>query len=177
MRIFNAAMDLFQEHGYRETTIADICAAAGIARATFFLHFPLKSALVLDWSRTIAAEWTEHRLRLPKMTPIEMLEQWMEFIFTREVPPAVALPMLDEFQQDFGESDPEFTAPGTMLGEAVRLIAAAQRSRELTQEIPAHELGWHFHRTMSAYALNDQGSKEHRAAMAWRLFAHGAAGA
>lgn len=100
----------------------------------------------------------------------------MEFIFTRDVPPAVALPMLDEFQQDFGEGDPQFTAPGTMLGEAFRLITAAQRTQELAQDIPAYELVWHFHRIMSAYALNDQGSIEQRASMAWRLFAHGAAG-
>ncbi|MGE0385986.1 MAG: TetR/AcrR family transcriptional regulator, partial [Gammaproteobacteria bacterium] len=73
-------MHLFQKHGYSETTVADICAAADIARATFFLHFPTKSALLLDWSRTMAAEWTDRRLRSPKMTPSETLRQLLEFI-------------------------------------------------------------------------------------------------
>ena len=173
-RIYEAAMLLFQERGYRETTIAEICEAAGIARATFFLHFPLKSALVLEWSRMMAAEWSEHHLMLPQLTPSGTLKQLLEFIATRGVPPMIALPLLDEFQRDFGEDHPEFTAPGTVLGEAVRLIVAAQRKRELTREIPARELSMHFHRTISAYTLIAKGSIDERVTRAWRLFAHGA---
>jgi AcrR family transcriptional regulator len=174
-RIYDAAMHLFEKHGYRETTVADICAAADVARATFFLHFPLKSALLLELSRTMAAEWTDHRLRLPKLTPSGTLRQLLEFIVTREVPPEVASPLLDEFRQDLGEDHPLLTAPGTMLGEVVRLVAAAQRKRELTRDIPARELGMHFHRITSAYVLVAKGSIDQRVARAWRLFAHGAA--
>lgn len=72
-RIFDAAMRLFEERGYRETTVADICTAADVARATFFLHFPLKSALVLELSRAMAAEWLEHRRGLQEASPSETL--------------------------------------------------------------------------------------------------------
>lgn len=174
-RIYDTAMHLFQKHGYSETTVADICAAADIARATFFLHFPTKSALLLDWSRTMAAEWTDRRLRSPKMTPSETLRQLLEFIVTRAVPPEVALPFLDEFRQDFGGDNPQLDAPGTMLGEIIRLIAAAQRKRELTRDLSARELGMHLHWIMYAHVLDAKGSVEQRAARAWRLFAHGAA--
>jgi AcrR family transcriptional regulator len=36
------AMGLFLEHGFEETTVGDICAAAEISRATFFRYFPSK---------------------------------------------------------------------------------------------------------------------------------------
>jgi AcrR family transcriptional regulator len=174
-RIFDAAMRLFEERGYRETTVADICAAADVARATFFLHFPLKSTLLLELSRAMADEWAEHRLGLPEGTPSETLRQLLEFIVSRQVRPAVASPLLDEFRQDLGEDHPMLTAPGTVLGEVVRLVAAAQRKGELTRDIPARELGLHFHRITSAYVLVAKGSREQRAARAWRLFIHGAA--
>jgi AcrR family transcriptional regulator len=174
-RIFNAAMRLFEERGYRQTTVADICAATDIARATFFLHFPLKSALILELSRAMAAEWAAHRLRLPEATPSETLRQLLEFIMSRDVSRDVATSLLDEFRQDFGEDHSLVTAPGTMLGEVVRLVAAAQRKRELTRDIPARELGLHFHRVTSAYVLAAKGSRRQRAARAWRLFALGAA--
>lgn len=174
-RIFEAAMRLFEERGYRETTVADICAAADVARATFFLHFPLKSALVLELSRAMAGDWAAHRAALPKATPSETLRQLLEFIVSREVSPEVASPLLDEFRQDLGEDHALLVAPGTMLGEVVRLVAAAQRRRELTRDIPARELGLHFHRITSAYVLVARGSRKQRAARAWRLFAHGAA--
>ena len=174
-RIFDAAMRLFEEHGYRETTVADICAAADVARATFFLHFPLKSALILELSRAMATEWGTHRRGLPEATPSETLRQMLEFIVSREVSPEVASPLLDEFRQDLGEDHALLTARGTMLGEVVSLVAAAQRKRELTRDIPARELGLHFHRITSAYVLAARGSRKQRAARAWRLFAHGAA--
>lgn len=37
------AFDLFDEQGFERTTIADIAAAAGIARRTFFHYFPSKN--------------------------------------------------------------------------------------------------------------------------------------
>lgn len=36
------AMALFVEHGFEETTVDDICAAAEISRSTFFRYFPSK---------------------------------------------------------------------------------------------------------------------------------------
>ncbi len=36
------AMALFLEHGFEETTVDDICAAAEISRSTFFRYFPSK---------------------------------------------------------------------------------------------------------------------------------------
>jgi AcrR family transcriptional regulator len=47
-RLALSALDLFEEHGYEETSVADIAAAAGVTQMTFFRHFPTKDRVLLD---------------------------------------------------------------------------------------------------------------------------------
>jgi len=46
-RILDALLDRIGEHGYAATTVADITAAAGISRTTFYEQFPNKEAAFL----------------------------------------------------------------------------------------------------------------------------------
>ncbi len=41
-RLVRAALDLFTEHGYSNTTVAEIADRAGLTKTTFFRHFPDK---------------------------------------------------------------------------------------------------------------------------------------
>lgn len=43
----SVAQDLFLEHGYEETTVDQIAAAAGMSKRTFFRYFPSKDDLVI----------------------------------------------------------------------------------------------------------------------------------
>jgi AcrR family transcriptional regulator len=47
-RIAEAALDLFVQQGYVETTIDQIAAAAGVGRRTVFRHFETKEAILFD---------------------------------------------------------------------------------------------------------------------------------
>ena len=47
-RITSAALSLFLEHGFDETTVAEISAAAGVSEMTFFRYFKSKDSVVLD---------------------------------------------------------------------------------------------------------------------------------
>src|SRR5262245_18306963 len=55
-QIFSAAMELFRSHGFGAVTIEQVCAAADVAKGTFFLHFSSKAALLGEWNRALAAE-------------------------------------------------------------------------------------------------------------------------
>ena len=54
--IYNAAMTLFLKRGFDSVTIEDICDAADVARATFFLHFPAKETLLVEYGDRANAE-------------------------------------------------------------------------------------------------------------------------
>lgn len=43
-----AALELFREHGYEQTTAAEIAAKAGVTERTFFRHFPDKREVLFD---------------------------------------------------------------------------------------------------------------------------------
>jgi len=47
--IYSAAMNLLLRRGFEAVTIEEICADADVARATFFLHFPTKEALLTEY--------------------------------------------------------------------------------------------------------------------------------
>ena len=49
-RVYAAAMSLFVEHGFDETSMDDIAARSGLARTTVFNHFPRKAAFLEEWA-------------------------------------------------------------------------------------------------------------------------------
>jgi AcrR family transcriptional regulator len=47
-RLQNAALRLFEEHGYDNVTVEQIALAAGVSHMTFFRHFPTKESVVVS---------------------------------------------------------------------------------------------------------------------------------
>jgi AcrR family transcriptional regulator len=52
-RILSTAQDLFYRQGYRATGINEIIAKSGVAKATFYAHFPSKSDLALAYVKSM----------------------------------------------------------------------------------------------------------------------------
>lgn len=72
LRITDAAMKLFLEHGYDATTLDAIAAAAGISRRTFFSYYKSKEDIVLAWQEAAwQAIWAELRATSPDEAPFE----------------------------------------------------------------------------------------------------------
>lgn len=88
-RLMEAALTLFGDKGYVQTSVEDICAAIGASRATFYLHFKSKRDVLVaryaDWRPEWIARYRE--LDDAVMTPgnevhkavREWLAGWLDF--------------------------------------------------------------------------------------------------
>src|SRR3954447_5542765 len=47
-RIYDSAMELFQEHGFERVSVGQIAAGAGVSVPTFYAHYPSKEHLVMQ---------------------------------------------------------------------------------------------------------------------------------
>jgi AcrR family transcriptional regulator len=61
-----AALELFRERGYEETTAAEIAAKAGVTERTFFRHFPDKREVLFDGGAAFIEAVTEAVRDAPK---------------------------------------------------------------------------------------------------------------
>src|SRR5260370_7232271 len=66
-RLFRAALDLFANKGFLETTVEDITEAADVGKGTFFNYFPSKNHILLPF-REIPLSKFEPPTNLPPRT-------------------------------------------------------------------------------------------------------------
>lgn len=57
--IMSAALEAFAERGYVASTVDDIVRRAGIGRATFYLHFDSKAAVLRELRNTRMTVWSQ----------------------------------------------------------------------------------------------------------------------
>jgi len=59
-RLLTAASQLFHDVGIQAAGVDALIAAAGVAKATFYRHFPSKDDLVVAWLRDPRTRWFDH---------------------------------------------------------------------------------------------------------------------
>ncbi|WP_336961364.1 helix-turn-helix domain-containing protein [Sphingobium aquiterrae] len=101
-RLLGFAMQLFAEKGYEPTTAADIAAAAGVSRATFFAHFPTKAALLGEISRTLAEQWALEPAPADEQLG-ERLLRFVTFLFRESESNAITNALLADFVTTYGD--------------------------------------------------------------------------
>src|SRR6201994_4478736 len=73
-RLQGAALELFQERGYDQTTAASIAARAGVTERTFYRHFPDKRETLFDGQAALQETLIEAILAAPPETaPLRVL--------------------------------------------------------------------------------------------------------
>ena len=71
-RLVVAAVDLFTEQGYDDTTVAQIAERAGVTRSTFFRYFPDKRDVLMAGQQTLSRLLAEGIAEAPgHATPLE----------------------------------------------------------------------------------------------------------
>jgi AcrR family transcriptional regulator len=78
-RLVLAAVDLFAEQGYDDTTVAQIAERAGVTKSTFFRHFPDKRELLAAGQDTLSRLLAEGITEAPAdATPLDAVAAGLE---------------------------------------------------------------------------------------------------
>ena len=78
-RLVVAAVDLFNEQGYDETTVAQIAERAGVTKSTFFRHFSDKRELLVAGQETLSRLLADGIAEAPlTATPLEAVALGLE---------------------------------------------------------------------------------------------------
>jgi AcrR family transcriptional regulator len=92
-RLVAAALDLFNEHGYDQTTVTQIAERAGLTKSTFFRHFPDKRDVLAAGQDAIAQLLREGIAAAPDdATPLAAVRSGLKsaaagFTFKRDLAP------------------------------------------------------------------------------------------
>jgi AcrR family transcriptional regulator len=82
-RLLTAASKLFHEGGIQATGVDSIIEAAGVAKATFYRHFPSKDDLVVAWLRDPRTRWHDRvraRVEESRAAPDEAIPLFFEAV-------------------------------------------------------------------------------------------------
>ena len=78
-RLVVAAVDLFADRGYDDTTVAQIAERAGVTRSTFFRYFPDKRDLLVAGQETLSRLLAEGIAEAPAAaTPLQAVSAGLE---------------------------------------------------------------------------------------------------
>jgi AcrR family transcriptional regulator len=78
-RLVVAAVDLFSEQGYDDTTVAQIAERAGVTKSTFFRHFSDKRELLVAGQQTLSRLLAEGITEAPAdASPLEAVANGLE---------------------------------------------------------------------------------------------------
>jgi AcrR family transcriptional regulator len=78
-RIIDAAMGLFTEKGFADTTIDEICTSADVARRTLYAYFPTKNDIVRSLCRSLVIDETINIIELA-IEQHQMLSDRLQFM-------------------------------------------------------------------------------------------------
>ncbi len=151
-RLLEAARDIIRQKGFSETSVDDLCQAAGVTKGAFFHHFKTKEALGV----AAADFWTETTGKLfagaPYHEPTDPLDRILAYLDFRR---AIIMGETYEYTCLAGTMAQEIhdTAPAirdacanSIFGHAATLeadIAAAMQDRHIVSDWTAASLARH----------------------------------
>jgi AcrR family transcriptional regulator len=135
-QLYDAASDLLASRSFDELSVEEICAHAGIGRATFFRIFQTKAGLLREFNRRLAQD-AAARIAAAQTTDvgstlghlrIAIYDAW------RTAGPG-HIRMLEEFVRAAPSNDPHSAHP-ELLALVIEIISAAMESGELSDAVP-----------------------------------------
>ena len=171
-RILEAALELMAKRPYAEVKIEEISAAADVANATFFLHFPTKASLIAAFNEEVATKIAEE-LAAFKGTAVAklerlrtmMLDEWrkhrnmMRQLVTEFVAQPASMAAFSEVNQG-------------LVDLVAQVIREGQKSGEFEPRLDSYVVGLSLVSTWNAIAISwaktgdtDQATEANRQAL------------
>ncbi|MEN6544175.1 TetR/AcrR family transcriptional regulator [Parvibaculum sp.] len=134
--IYRTAMQLFSERDYDSVTIEDICSGAGVAKATFFLHFENKAALLQEFNDEVTQSLAD-QLAGHDGTAEEQLRFFLDaFLEAYERNAPVMRKMLREFIDQPTALARAATVNDSVIDIVTDIVRRGQNRSELREEMP-----------------------------------------
>ncbi len=140
------AFELFEEHGFESVTMEQVAAAADVAKATLYLYFPMKEALlayrfrdeIVEGMEALAGQLSAHRGFASRMQCL--LRESAAWHASRR---AYMSHYLRYIKDKTGTAKPGAdTASGVTWNILADMVRAAQRDGEVNGTVPAEKLAW-----------------------------------
>ncbi len=133
--IYRAAMELFVARGFDAVTIEEICQTADVAKGTFFLHFPTKDALLLEYGHQAVQE-LEALLQAHQGSAITALQKVLTALAERATQHAAIIQLLARELVSRPTAFANATEQSRDLGQLfASLIVAGQEAGELRRAL------------------------------------------
>jgi AcrR family transcriptional regulator len=150
-RLFRAALQLFAQKGFAETTVEDITEAADVGKGTFFNYFPSKDHILLAFGEMQLAK-LEAAIELARRTN-EPMPEFLRGLGTRMTQEPVRNPAIIRALLQAYLSTTPVRAAMMDLQKRVhslhsQMILLGQERGEIRGDLPAEEIAYVFRQTI-----------------------------
>jgi AcrR family transcriptional regulator len=150
-RLFNAALKLFAEKGFAETTVEDITNAADVGKGTFFNHFPSKDHILLAFGEMQVAKLQDavnaaRKVNEPMPHFLRELGSRMTQEPTRN--PAIIRALLQAYLSTTQVREAMIDMQNRVHALHTQMMQLGQDRGEIRNDVPASELAQVFRQTI-----------------------------
>src|ERR1700687_2699056 len=150
-RLFRAALDLFAQKGFTETTVEDITEAADVGKGTFFNYFPSKDHILLAF-----VEMQLGKLRVAadeartKNEPMQVFLRSLGARMTQEPirNPSIIRILLQAFLSNSPVRESVIDLQARVIAVHTEMIHLGQQRGEIRDDLPAEVLAHVFRQTV-----------------------------
>ena len=150
-RLFRAALRLFAQKGFAETTVEDITEAADVGKGTFFNYFPSKDHVLLAFSDMQLEKLEESVAHFRNANqPLREFLQGLTLRMTEEPlrNPGMIRALLLGYLSSDAVREVMTEKQGRALALHTQMVEVAQSRGELRTDIPAVEIAQVFRQTI-----------------------------